>query len=70
MFSNFSFVSAVMILIGLAVYATKSGIPFSRGYEEGKFDWSFIVAWVTWVLTIIATVVAFLDGHGDDIFQE
>ncbi|XP_066936810.1 epithelial membrane protein 1-like [Clytia hemisphaerica] len=54
-------VNAIFIMIGLSIYAGKSGIPFKRNIEEGYFAWSFIVSWITWLLTIVACVIAFLD---------
>ena len=58
-----SLFSALFILIGLSVYAGKSGIPFKKPYEQGSFSWSFIIAWVTWVLTIAAAVISFFDDE-------
>ncbi|XP_057298200.1 lens fiber membrane intrinsic protein-like [Hydractinia symbiolongicarpus] len=63
-------INALFILIGLAVYAAKSGLPFERTYEDGKFEWSFIVAWITWVLTIVACVLSFLDERVEPQFQD
>ena len=55
------YILAVFILIGLSIYTGKSGIPFERTYEKGAFEWSFIVAWVTWVFTVIGCVISFFD---------
>ena len=59
-------------MIGLSVYAGKSGIPFERAHQEGSFGWSFIVSWCTWLLTIVGCVFAFLDDCNgvDRVFQE
>ena len=58
-----SLFSALFILIGLSVYAGKSGIPFKKPYEKGSFSWSFIIAWVSWVLTIAAAAISFFDDE-------
>jgi len=58
-------------MIGLSVYAGKSGIPFERRIEEGRFAWSFIVCWCTWLLTVIGCVIAFIeDCNSETVFHE
>ena len=51
---------ALFGILALAVYTGKSGVPADNFQYTSAYSWSFILAWVGWVLNVIAAIMCFL----------
>ena len=51
---------ALFGILALAVYTGKSGVPADTFQYTSTYSWSFILAWVGWVLNVIAAIMCFL----------